>query len=239
VGWWTSFKSGANEVTYNAVLQAFEYRRHYMKMHYWREEYFGTLRKAAADAVRESPGWQDYADYCLEYERGLRSQAFVILGRFISRMEREPFEERRRFVSWLMQMADEQKGSHMLVPHPLRLRIVEPTLLEWTEADPRNSEPHRWIGGLEHLERAIELDPTDGIALRKLVILLLSWVSYATHELPSGYLGTVSEDLAILSKAEDLLPRLANEDDRAAYAVDIADHRFAIHEYLRRRDSSA
>lgn len=206
-----------------------------MKMHYWRRDYFETLRNAAAEAVCESPSWQDYANFCLEYERGLRNQAFLILGQFISRMEREPFEERRRFVSWLMQTADEEKGSHMLIPHPLRVRIVEPTLLEWTEAEPRNSEPHRWIGGLEHLERAIELDPTDCIALRKLVIQLLSWVSYATHELPAGYLGSTSEDLAILKKAEDLLPGLANEDDRAAYAADIAEERQAIHEYLLKR----
>jgi len=210
-----------------------------MKMHYWREDYFETLRKAAADAVCESPSWQDYADFCLEYERGLRSQAFLILGRFISRLEREPFEERRRFVSWLMQTANEEKGSHMLVPHPLRVRIVDPTLLEWTEAEPRNSEPHRWIGGREHLEKAIELDPTDCIALRKLVIQLLSWVSYAAHELPAGYLGSTSEDLVILKNAEDLLPRLANEDDRAAYAATIAEERHAIHEYLLRQEPTS
>lgn len=82
-----------------------------MKMQYWREDYFGTLRKTAADAVCESPSWQDYADFCLEYERGLRSQAFLILERFISRMEREPFEARRRFVSWLLQASDDRKAA--------------------------------------------------------------------------------------------------------------------------------
>jgi hypothetical protein len=46
---------------------------------------------AAADAVRESASWQDYADFCLEYERGLRSEAFLTLERFISRMELEHF----------------------------------------------------------------------------------------------------------------------------------------------------
>ena len=127
-----------------------------MKMHYWREDYFETLRKAAADAVCESPGWQDYADFCLDYERGLRSQAFLTLGRFISRIEHEPLRERRRFVSWLMRASDEQKDDHMLVPHPLRVRIVEPTLLEWTMADPQNSGPHRWIGGREYWGKPVD-----------------------------------------------------------------------------------
>jgi len=205
-------------------------------MHYWRKEYFELLKKAAADAVSQSARWQNYADFCLEYECGLRKQAFLILERFISHMEREPFIERRCFVSWLMKTAEGQKGSHMLIPRPLAVRIVEPTLLEWAEVEPSSSEPHRWIGGLEHLEKAIELNPTDHIALKKLIIVLLSAVDYAAHELPYGYLGSVSEDLAALSKAEALLPRLANEDDRAAYAVDIAEQRYVIHEYLRKQN---
>jgi hypothetical protein len=203
---------------------------------YWREGYFETLRKAAADAVCESADWQDYADFCLKSECGLRSQAFSILERLISRMELEPFPERRRFVRWLMSMSYRQEGRHMLLPYPLRLRIVEPTLLEWTMAEPSDSEPHRWIGGLDHLEQAIKLDPADFIALRELVIALLSQVSYTTDELPAGYLGSATEDLAALSKAEALLPRLANEDDRAAYAADIAEARYASHEHLQKRN---
>jgi hypothetical protein len=207
-------------------------------MHYWGKQHFELLKKAAADATSESPRWQDYADFCLEYERGLRKQAFLLLERFIVRMEREPFIERRRFVSWLKKTADGREGSHMLIPQPLAFRIVEPTLLEWTEVEPNCSEPHRWIGDLEHLERAIELDPTDQIALTKLVVVLLSGVDYATHELPYGYLGLPSEDLADLSKAEALLPRLANEDERAAFAADIAEERYAINEYLQKQNRS-
>jgi hypothetical protein len=208
-------------------------------MHYWREQYFKTLRNAAADVVRESASWQDYADFCLEYERGLRSQAFLILERFMSRMEHEHFMERRRFVSWLMRTAEGREGRHMLIPHPLAIRIVEPTLLEWTEVEPSSSEPHRWIGGPEHLEKAIELDPMDQIALKKLVIVLLSQVGNNTHELPHGYLGSASQDLATLSRVETLLPRLANEDDRAAYAADIVEARHVIHEHVRRQSRTS
>jgi hypothetical protein len=234
---YTQFELPLVVVTYNPFSgpSALVILENGQKMHYWREKYFETLRNAAADAVHESASWQDYADFCLEYERGLRSQAFLILGRFILGMEREPFMERRRFVSWLMKTAEGQKGRHMLIPHPLTVRVVEPTLLEWAEVEPSSSEPHRWIGGPEHLERAIELDPTDCIALKKFVIVLLSQVGYATHELPAGYLGSAPEDLATLSKIEALLPRLANEDDRAAYAADIAEERYVIHEYLRKQ----
>jgi hypothetical protein len=155
------FELRGAKVSYKPVFQALVILENHMKMHYWRKQYFELLKKAAADAVYESARWQDYADFCLEYERGLRKQAFLILEGFIFRMEREPFMERRRFVSWLMKTAEGQQGSHMLIPQPLAIRIVEPTLLEWAEVEQNSSEPHRWIGGLEHLERAIELDPTD------------------------------------------------------------------------------
>ena len=96
-------------------------------MQYWRDDYFKTLVDIAADAAK-SPDWADYAAFCLEYESGLRPQAFAVLERFMHALERAQYSERRRFVSWLMNTADGTPGQHLAVPHPLRLRIVEPTL---------------------------------------------------------------------------------------------------------------
>jgi hypothetical protein len=83
----------------------------------------------------------------------------------------------------------------------LHVRVVEPTLLEWTEVEPGCSEPHRWLGGYEHLKRAIELAPDDELARRKLVVLILGRVGFASYELPVGYLGAAHEDLVALSEA--------------------------------------
>ena len=201
-------------------------------MHFWRKDYFQTLKDVAAEAGT-SPDWADYAAFCLEYERGLRAQAFAILERFIHSLEHAPFAERRRFVSWLMNRADGRQGRTMLVPHPLHLRVVEPTLLEWTEVEPRCSEPHRWLGGYEHLKRGIELQPDDQLARRKLIVSILGGVGFATHELPVGYIGVPDEGLASLSEAEALLEGLSDEGDRRDFAAQVAEKRAQIHEYLR------
>ncbi len=202
-------------------------------MHYWRKGYFESLKEVAAAAERECPPWREYADFCLEYERGLRGEAFIILDRFIQWMERAPFEDRRRFTSWLLFQADDATGHHMLIPHPLQTRIIEPTLWEWVEVDPLCSEPLRWLGGYENLTKAIELDPSDEIARRKLIIVMLSRVGYAIHELPSGYLGNPSDDLETLTRAEMLLSDLSNPEERAKLAGAIADEKTTILRFLK------
>src|SRR5215469_16233057 len=99
-------------------------------MYFWREDYFQTLKDVAAEA-KMSPEWADYAAFCSEYERGLRPRAFAILEQFMHSMERASFADRRRFVSWLMSRSDGREGRSMLIPHPLHIRVIEPTLLEW------------------------------------------------------------------------------------------------------------
>jgi hypothetical protein len=203
-------------------------------MWFWRDSYFQTLKDVVAEAS-SSPEWTDYAAYCTEYERGLRRQAFTILERFVAQMERAPFAERRRFVSWLLHRADLRDGSHMLAPHPLRKRIIEPTLDEWLRVEPASSEPHRWLGGYEHLKHAIELDPSDEIARRRFISSILGSVDYATHELPHGYLGHATEDLAVLAEAEAALSGLPSEDDRQRAAAEIAEQRRLIEDYLHKQ----
>jgi len=203
-------------------------------MHFWRQEYFKTL-KEIADEARAVPQWADYTAFCELYERGLRNDAFTVLTRFISSLERSDFAERRRFVSWILKRADGRDGRHMLVPHPLHIRVIEPTLLEWTLVEQECYEPHLWLGGSEHLRRAIELAPDDELVKKKLIVLILSQVGFNTHELPDGYLGTVNEDLDALSEAERLLKGLSSYDDREKLVGDIADERRLIHDYLRNR----
>jgi len=203
-------------------------------MYFWRDKYFKSLKDVAAEA-RGIPEWSDYAAFCDEYERGLRGEAFTILERFICSLERAPFTDRRRFVSWLLRQADGREGRHMLGPHPLRVRIIEPTLLEWIVVEPECSEPHLWLGGYEHLKHAIELAPDDELAKRKLIILILRRVGLASHELPVWYLGNANEDLAVLREAEVLLQGLPSEDDRRQLAAKIGEKRKLIQEYLGQR----
>jgi hypothetical protein len=203
-------------------------------MYFWRKDSFESL-KSAADDARATPEWVGYATFCAEMELGLRKQELNSLARFIEEMERKPFSDRRQFVSWLCMRTCQSWENSILMPHPLRFRIVEPTLAEWTIEEPDDSEPHRWIGGYEHLIQAIELNPNDQIARRKLIICVLSRISNNAHELPIGYLGAPHEDLSALDEAESLLAALSNGKDRDALLTDISELRSEIHLYLKTR----
>lgn len=39
-------------------------------MHFWRRDYFETLKDIAGKA-RQTPQWSEYADFCDRYEQGL------------------------------------------------------------------------------------------------------------------------------------------------------------------------
>lgn len=200
-------------------------------MLYWRRDDFQTLRDIAAEAKAEA-AWAGYAAFCERYERGLRREAFSILDRFIDELERASFEERRRFASWLLNAAEDKPGREMLIPYPLQRRLVEPTLLEWTINEPDCSEPHRWLGGYEDLNKALELDPKDEIAIRRLLRIILGGVDYIVHELPQGYLGDPVKDLAALDRAKHLTESLTDTAERAILLADSIELRSAILKYL-------
>ncbi|GGA88296.1 hypothetical protein GCM10011521_28330 [Arenimonas soli] len=112
-------------------------------MWFWRDSYFEELR-AVASAAAERTEWQAYASYCTQLEKGLRKPALVTLGGFVADLCQQPFSQRRAFLAWLLPIASESKASHMLVPHPLWLGLVRPSVVEWREREPASLEAHRW-----------------------------------------------------------------------------------------------
>jgi hypothetical protein len=169
-------------------------------MWFWRERYYQALQEAVA-AAGAFPEWAAFAAYCTDCQSGLRRQAFAKLDQFIAGLEGAAFAERQRFIRWLLRQADPRDGCHLLLPHPLRQRVILPTLEEWTRREPAAPEPHRWLGGREHLQRALELDPKDELARSWFIDCILQEVGYDIHELPGGYLGNPEEDLAALAEA--------------------------------------
>jgi hypothetical protein len=204
---------------------------------HWRDESFRALRDVGAEAAK-SPAWADYAAYCIQLEQGLRQPALAILDRFIRNIQAASFADRKSFVSWLMHQSELGTTAASLIPHPLRKRLVDPTLAEWKDIEPLSSEPHRWLGGYEHLKAALRLDPTDEIARCKFVECIIDGVGYSAHELPHGYLGDPRGDLALLTEAAVEALQLSNADARLRAVSEIRDLKAEVVGYLNSKSGS-
>lgn len=200
-------------------------------MLYWRDEDFGILAEASRIASRNS-AWVEYAKYCGLLEKGLRKDALVHLSKFIDSSSNWSFAEKKEFVSWLYHYAYPKQFLNQLLPHPLRLKLLEPTLAEWICREPENSEPHRWIGGIEHLNEAVGLNPVDEIAYQLLANTILGHVDYSIHELPYGYIGNPEEDLSLLRDAESAINKISDAEKRSEYQDEIMEMRKNIYAHL-------
>ncbi len=200
-------------------------------MLYWRDEDFSIMAEASRIASDNS-AWAEYANYCEQLEKGLRKDAFNHLSKFVESSAEWSFPEKKEFVSWLYHYAYPNRFLNQLLPHPLRVKLLEPTLVEWICREPKNSEPHRWLGGLEHLEEAVRLNPADQIACYLLANTILGHVGYSIHELPAGYIGNPEEDLILLEEAESMMGSISDEEKRSEYQSEIAEMKERIYGYL-------
>jgi hypothetical protein len=195
-------------------------------MHYWGRSTFELLKSATSDATERWPG---YAAYTALHEKGLRQQALTAVRAFAEEMKAQSHGARWDFVSWLFRLMDGSgcTGPEPLVPFPLKVDVVVPTLREARAA--AKPEAFLWMArhytGDINAENPEEDDPRgamlrDGIQRtgsdirlkRALAMHLVGIVEYNQHHLfESSYIGDPEADLRHLAEARQLLDKPADE----------------------------
>ena len=188
-------------------------------MRYWNQSNFEGL-KSIGEQYADRSGFAAFSRYCLLAEKGLRKPALAAAREFIIGMEALPVTQQRACAEELTALSYRHAEVHRLLPHPLRMSL-KAILQQWTDAEPDNPIPWKWLGylvmDLEASRRAHELDPGDEISLGALFGEQLNQVDFQTHHLcESCFLGEESEAEQALDRAESLLAYLENEDKRAA-----------------------
>ncbi len=201
------------------------------------EENLATLAVGAGRVE----SWSDYGTYCELRAAGLRSWALKELDAFLRKTDLWPFEGRQSFVLWLCERmsagADPRSGA---LPYPLFSRLLRPTLMEWSQVEPKNPRPHRWLGmflrygspteadeilGEISLRRAIALDPDEHPARVWPARDLLSRLSHSTHDLPEVYLGDPIVDLTRAAEVDRLAGAVRDEQERQALREEVDRYR--------------
>jgi len=201
--------------------------------------------------------WQGYLD---QEQSGSRQAAEDALSAFINAMQSAPAESRSEWTRDLCRRVVDDKEP-IPVRYALFERVIAPALLEGYRAKSPGSA--RWLAGfptfLCHCEqlhaelgdgevnqtgllrKAIEHDPDDKRARRRLVELMADWFSFTLHELPAGVLADMSMGANPAQCAElrdqlerfcDLCQAIGATETHARLIADCKYHYSAYADYL-------
>ncbi|EJR98524.1 hypothetical protein [Bacillus cereus] len=167
--------------------------------------------------------WHDFICYCQHREAGLRKLAYKHLETFISNAKKWESKDQEEFVISLFTILDALNEKDEALTFALNSFLID-ILYRWTENNPFDSRPFRWIGiymdssnkddDLEKfLRKAIELGgDTEQEAMIYLVSNYIHTLEFGTHEFPSGYCGELSECIEKLPYMLQLINRIQNKN---------------------------
>lgn len=167
--------------------------------------------------------WQDFICYCQHREAGLQKLAYKHLETFISNAKKWESKDQEEFAISLFTILDALNEKDEVLTFALNSFLID-ILYRWTENNPIDSRPFRWIGiymdssnkedDLEKfLRKAIELGgDTEQEAMIYLVSNYINTLDFGTHEFPSGYCGDLSECIEKLPYMLQLINRIQNKN---------------------------
>ena len=205
-------------------------------MHYWRCNSFDKLEDLQRELANEDSLY-DYREYLWILEMGLRSDALRKIDSLLTKLQALPDLKKRSLASLLLRACEHETG-HRLLPHPLREKFIQPVLKSWREALPDDPEPLRWSASIDDLARALTLEPACDYTRRKLILRILGFVGFSTHELPSGYLGNITEDLDLIALARREAELILDKEARTKYIQMLDEEESDIASYLTSHNGS-
>jgi hypothetical protein len=168
-----------------------------------------TLAFLAAEA-RKTEAWYDFSRFCELRAQGVRAAALEHLNKFLQVTASWSLEKRLAFSKWVLWRSRKFQDDRVVLPHPIRERLIVPTLRSWSDVSPGEPEAHLWLGPLRcddpshHLHQALKLDPSCDLARKTLTEWIISGVEYNQHELPGFYINDPVGDLEELDRASEL-----------------------------------
>ena len=204
-------------------------------MLYWRKDSFEKLA-TLQERLNEHSELARYVEYLNCLKQGLRKKALGHLEPLIAALRKLDVSRQRELASILCRETEVSPG-HRLIPYPLQSEFITPVIRNWIESEPDAPEPRRWTGVLDDLKIAVQLDPSCDHTRHRLIVQILGYVGFSTHELPRVYLGDVEtdEDLLILAGRE--AQKLKDEETRSKCLDRLRDQHEEIDAYKRARQN--
>jgi tetratricopeptide (TPR) repeat protein len=199
--------------------------------------------KLLIEELKEFETWQLLRLACEACLAGSRKAAFDYTNDFIALMLQADFPAQKAFAIWFC----EKRPSLIPNIHTTKLRLGEvshnlvlPTLQKWSELEPSNSVPFRWLGLYHYnlsnreelLKKALELDPTDELAAASLVNGAIGHIWGAMHNAPYHYSGNPLEDLQNLQASKRLLAIIHDPQVYNRLSADLQEFEKKVQDWL-------
>lgn len=162
---------------------------------HWRADEFAEMRRLSGDPLL-SAVLPSFANYLGAKEAGRKDDAKEQLALALADFERLDRVRQQDLVCFLIR---EIALSRVFCPQPF-LQLLLAFLREWASEGEVQSDHLLGIGlitgDFEYFRRALSSNPADILAAKSLGRAVVKDLQYATHEMPSGYLGDPTADLA-------------------------------------------
>lgn len=187
--------------------------------------------------ARVNPDWIDYANYCLNREKGLRKEAFQNLNKFLESSKFWTYEQEIDFTKFLLPFFETVKEADLgPFPQPLKDKLIKPVLIKWCANEKKDSSPFRWYGKYylseEHLLKALEINPADGLARQTILDWWMHDIYYSVHHLPEGYIGEPYDDLKLGEKMKQQILQLTTSELREYWTNELEEDLELIRNYI-------
>lgn len=181
--------------------------------------------KSEIDEILSIAWTGHYKEYLRLYEKGLKKQAKILMKEFIKELKDINETNRRYFVDTVYRTAFKTKRYSILIPENLYREIFVPVIERWVNEETENPIALRWSNELEHIQRAVQIDSTDQIALEKYCNWVIGKISMNQHEISSGfpYDGNPIEDISMISRLEKFIGNIQNSERRQVISETLQD----------------
>jgi len=203
-------------------------------MYYWNQTNFNGLNSLGAMLATE-PDLALLGQYCLLREQGLRKQAVAAALAFTNHLTGLATVTQRAIAVLLIELKRANPGVHQLLPHPVKIELHR-ILSSWHQDASDDVVPLINLGLLtdeiDYFEAALQRQPNEQTSLIRLAQAYLGEVEYQAHHLSeSFFIGTVEQAEESLHKAEALIIRVANTQQRDALNRELQAHQLLISDW--------
>ena len=165
---------------------------------------------------------EEYKNYLINREKGLRKEAFQHLELFIKDFETRSEAEQLQFIRTLFELENTSFIMDEGIPYPLR-KVLNGKLQKCCERGNVDEKMFYWAGKylyrMDYIRKSLEINPNYDDARIFIIKEKLDRLWFATHHLPDYYCkdGEEYEDLKLCEVTQNEIEKIVSEEKKNIY----------------------